>query len=83
MQQNSEYLCFFVGRGFALVFGGSKQVRHGHNLKKGKNWKGGRKTGHKEKDGKGVKMFLILKLKRRKISGINLGNDSSRATVIL
>lgn len=66
-----------------MVFGQSKQVRDRQNVKKGKDLKGGRKTGHKENDGKGVKIFLILKLKRRKVSGINLANNSSGATVIL
>lgn len=32
---------------------------------------------------KGVKLFFILRLKRRKVSGINQANNSSGATVIL
>jgi len=40
---------------------------------------GKKKTGYEEKDEKGLKMFLITKLRRRKVSGINQGNDSSGA----
>lgn len=44
---------------------------------------GGRKIGSRELDGRGVKLFSTIKLKRKKVSGINQANNSRGATIIL
>lgn len=37
----------------------------------------GSKTRYEERDGEGLKLFSMIKLKRRKVSGINKTNNSS------